>query len=111
MKPLDLAKRYMENFYSGQKIDDLRSLLSDEFTFKGPFVECHSADEYIASLKCDPPRGCRYVVLHEFETESSACLIYQFSKPGINTPMAQVFSIRDGTISGIRLIFDARVFA
>jgi len=110
MTPLELAKRYMQVFYSGETIDELRSLFGDEFTFKGPFVECHSADEYIASLKRDPPHACEHILLHQFETESSACLIYQFSKPGVSTPMAQVFNTRDGKIFGIQLIFDGRVF-
>jgi len=83
----------MEVSYAERTINDLRSLFSDEFIFEGSFVERHGANEYIASLNCEPPRDCRYVVLHEFETESSASLIYQFSKPGVNTPMAQVFSI------------------
>ena len=110
MTPLELAKRYMAIFYAGEPLDDLRPLVSDDLSFKGPFLECHSAYEYIASLKSDPPKGCGYVVLHEYESDTSACLIYQFSKPGVTTPMAQVFGIRDGKIAEIQLIFDTRVF-
>ena len=41
---------------------------------------------------------------------SSACLIYQFSKPGVSTSMPQTFDTKDGKISSILLIFDTGAF-
>ena len=37
MRPLELANKYMEIFYSGKQIDDLRHLFADDFSF-GPVV-------------------------------------------------------------------------
>lgn len=110
MTPIELAKNFMEIFYSGQNPDELGSLLSSEFTFEGPLYKFDHVTDYIQSLKNDPPIDFQYSVIAEYENESSACLLYQFSKPGITVPMAQYFEITRGKISHIRLIFDARDF-
>ncbi|MCW8930126.1 MAG: hypothetical protein OQL19_07825 [Gammaproteobacteria bacterium] len=110
MSPLKLANRYMEIFYGGESIDTLASIFSDEFSFKGPFYEFNTATEYIKSLKVDPPREVRYKIIETYENETSACLIYQFSKPGISTIMSQIFEVTNGKISRILLVFDTRDF-
>ena len=110
MKPLDLAFRYMDIVFAGDRIDNLSYLLADKFTFCGPFYEFNSAESYINSLKADPPVGFNYSPIATFEDKSSACLIYQFSKPGISVPMAQIFQIANGKISNILLIFDTGAF-
>jgi len=111
MRPLELANKYMEIFYSGNQIDDLRQLFSNDFSFKGPFYEFDTAEAYIESLKAEPPAGFEYSIYQSYENESSACLIYQFSKPGVSVLMAQQFEIKNGRISRIFLIFDTAAFA
>ncbi|MCG8361733.1 MAG: nuclear transport factor 2 family protein [Pseudanabaenales cyanobacterium] len=111
MGPLDLAQKYMEIFFSGRDIADLSHLFSTDFTFSGPFYEFDSAADYLNSLKSDPPKNLHYKVIRAFENESLACLVYQFSKPGINIPMAQMFEVSNGKISKILLIFDTGAFA
>ena len=110
MKPLELAHKYMALFYDGGSLDSLSQLLGENFSFTGPFHQFQSASEYIESLKSDPPIDMQYTILHAYEDESSACLVYQFSKNGISTPMAQTFEVSDGKISRILLVFDATVF-
>ncbi|HEY5648161.1 MAG TPA: nuclear transport factor 2 family protein [Nitrospiria bacterium] len=100
----------MEIFYSGRNVEDLRELFSDGFSFTGPFAQYSSADDYISALKADPPRDVHYKIIKSFENESSACLLYEFSKPGMTIPMAQLFEVRDGKISRIILVFDRAVF-
>lgn len=41
----------------------------------------------------------------------AACLIYEFSKSGIITPMMQLFEVYNGEIHKILLIFDSKMFA
>lgn len=110
MKPLELARLYMDVVFAGKNMDALNELLADEFTFKGPFYEFDSADAYIQSLRSDPPQDFQYETIQSFETESCACLVYQFSKPGISVPMAQIFEISNNKISKILLIFDTQSF-
>ncbi len=110
LRPLELAKKFMGIFFSGQHLDELGSLLSNEFTFEGPLYKFDNGLDYIESLKDAPPIEFQYSVIAEYENELSACLVYQFSKPGISVPMAQQFEITNGKISHIQLIFDSRNF-
>lgn len=110
MKPLDLALKYMEIFYSGKNIERLNQLFSDDFSFYGPLVQFDSAKDYVNSLINDPPDGLNCKIIKAFESDSSACLIYEFSKPGICVPMAQLFETKNDKISKIQLIFDSKAF-
>lgn len=101
----------MKVVFSGENLEALNELLADEFTFKGPFYEFDSANAFIQSLQSDPPQDFEYEIIQSFETESCACLVYQFFKPGVSVPMAQVFETRGNKISKILLIFDAREFS
>ncbi len=75
MRPLALAQKYMDCVFSDANIQALNDLLTDEFTFKGPFYEPDSADAYIQSLQSDPPQGFEYEMIRSCETESCACFI------------------------------------
>ncbi|MEE8462361.1 MAG: nuclear transport factor 2 family protein [Acidobacteriota bacterium] len=106
MKPMELALKYMEIFFCGEDIDELSHLFAEDLTFRGPLYETNSAQDYINSLKSDPPRGFAYEIIGSFEDSSSARLVYRFTKPGVSTLMAQLFEVRDDKISKIVLVFD-----
>ena len=110
MKALELALKYLEVFFSGENLDELKSLLADNVSFTGPIYKFSSADSYINSLKEDPPKGLKYEIIKLFEDENSACIIYQFTKENVLTPMAQLFETEDGKLSKIVLIFDSKDF-
>lgn len=110
MEPLRLAIQYMEIFFGSSPIDSLAEILSEDCSFKGPFYEFDSAKAYIESLKSDPPVNVSYQVVDSFENEESACLIYEFYKPGFSTVMSQAFKVTDGKIASILLIFDTAAF-
>lgn len=111
MTPLELARRYMDIFFSGEELDRLHEILAERLSFEGPLLRCESAEDYIRALKQAPPRDCRYRILAAYENASGACLFYQFSKPGLSLPMAQSFRVEHGKICAILLIFDASAFA
>lgn len=111
MQPLELALQYMDLFYSGKDLDALVHLFAKDFTFRGPFYCFDTAEDYVKALKADPPQGLSYQIIRSFETDAAACLVYQFSKPGISVPMAQLFEIIDGKIGSILLIFDTGAFS
>lgn len=110
MEPLQLALKYMEIFFSGENIEELSQLLTNDFSFSGPFYKFDSAEDYIESLQSDPPEGFEYEIIRSFESKSSACLFYQFTKRGVSTPMAQMFEVSNGKISKVLLIFDTAAF-
>lgn len=107
--PLELARRYLDIFCSGD-VEALRPLFHKDLLFEGPFSRFDSAGAYLSALNADPPRGISIQILAEFEKDQLACLIYEFRKDGIRTPMAQLFEIRDGKICRIKLIFDRADF-
>ena len=111
MSALDLARTYMDVFYSGRDAEELRPILADDLVFEGPFLRCASAREYIDSLRGDSRDEMSREMLWEFEDGESACLVYRFSKPGVETTMAQVFEARCGRIARITLVFNAGDFA
>ena len=110
MKPLELVNRYLEIFYSGENIQDLSQLFTNDLKFNGPFYTFGSAKDYISSLLSDPPKDFKYSILYTYENETSACIIYQFSKPGVTLPMTQYFEVKNEKISKILLIFDTGKF-
>ena len=79
MTPLELALRYMDIFFSGKSLDRLEAILHEECQFRGPFYQFTTAQQYIASLKADPPLGCSYKINHTFEKNNLVNLIYSFS--------------------------------
>ena len=110
MTPLERANTYMEIIFSGKNMERLREILTDDFTFSGPLYQFGSAAEYIDAMGEDPLAGAGYTITSAFENENAACLIYNFTKPGVSTPMAQTFTMRDGKICRVELLFDPRPF-
>ena len=111
MKPMELALKYMEIFFSGENLEELKHLFAEDLTFRGPLYEFNSSEDYINSLKSDPPQGFTYEILSSFENRSSARLVYRFTKPGVSTLMAQLFEVSDDKISKIVLVFDTSAFS
>lgn len=109
-KPLDLAVSYMESFFGQAPLEMMSALFADDLVFEGPFHKSSTAKEYLDRLREDPPTDVHYVMEKTYEDEHSACLIYLFSKPGVETRMAQTFEIADGKISKINLVFDTNAF-
>lgn len=111
MNALELAFKYMDIFYSGKNVEDLNEILHKDLQFQGPFCTFQSSDDYIHSLKKSPPKNMSFHIIQTYYTEDSACLIYEFQKPGISIPMAQHFEIKDTQIVKILLLFDSKEFS
>ena len=110
MKPLDLALQYMDSFFGEKPIEELATILDEHCSFVGPFHTSDTADAYIASLQKSPPDNVHYEIIRAYQDVNSACIIYQFLKSDISTPMAQLFEVRNEKICSIQLIFDTGVF-
>ncbi|MES9969678.1 MAG: hypothetical protein ABW092_06555 [Candidatus Thiodiazotropha sp.] len=106
MKTIELAKKYLDIFFVTHDFDALYEIFHEQLDFKGPLFESSNATDYISSLAADPPIDCEYELVGEYDSGESACLVYDFTKAGKATLMAQIFW-SDGTrISKIRLVFD-----
>ncbi len=100
----------MECVFRTGDFDRLRETLADDLTFRGPMYDFDSADDYVNSLRSDPPVGFHHEVLRTYTDHSSVCLVYRFSKPGVATTMVQTFDIVNEKIQSILLVFDTGVF-
>ena len=109
-KPLDLAESYMKSFFGQAPLEMMRTLFAVDLEFEGPLYKSSTAKEYMDKLREDPPTDAHYVMERAYEDENSACLIYRFSKPGVETRMVQTFEIADGKIRKIKLVFDTNAF-
>jgi hypothetical protein len=110
MTPLELAQKYMECVFKSGDFEGLRAILADNLQFKGPLYCFNTADDYVNSLINDPPTDFVYKIIRTYSDSSSACLIYNFSKPGVTTLMAQTFFTDNKKIKSILLVFDSKVF-
>lgn len=110
MRPVDLAYKYLEIFFSGRDLERLYDILADDLKFSGPFYEFTSAREYVETLVAQPPVECAYKILYVFEKGSAVNLIYEFSKPETRAKISQIFEIRDAKIAVTLLIFDSSQF-
>ncbi|MDY6993668.1 MAG: hypothetical protein SVR94_13840 [Pseudomonadota bacterium] len=110
MSALALAQQYMELVFTRGDFIALRPLLADSLSFQGPWYCFNTADDYINALLSDPPQDFAYKMLKTYEDDTSACLVYQFIKPGVATIMMQLFEIKDDKINSILLLFDTAAF-
>ena len=109
-KPLELAESYMKSFFGQAPLERMHKLFADDLVFEGPFQKSLSAKEYKDALRKNPPKDVHYILEKTYEDENSVCLIYMFSKPGVETRMVQTFEIADGKIQKIKLVFDTNAF-
>lgn len=109
-KPLDLAEIYMKSFFGQAPLDMMNEILAEDLVFEGPFHKSSTAKAYIESLRENPPGDVHYHLENAYEDENTACLVYLFYKPGVETRMAQRFEIADGKICKISLVFDTSAF-
>lgn len=110
MTPLTLAQQYMDCLFQTNNWERLRAILADDLVFEGPLYRFRAAEDYIKSLQDDPLTDCKYTPIYQFENNASAALVYRFSKPGVNTIMAQTFEIHKAQIKRILLVFDSKNF-
>ena len=110
MTPLELALTYMDCVFTSGNLGQLRIILADHLKFRGPLLEFDNADNYVKSLRNDPPDGFDYELIKTYEDNTSACLVYRFSKPGVDAVMSQLFEVENEKIVSILLVFDASLF-
>ncbi|MBD3670024.1 MAG: hypothetical protein HUJ29_04550 [Gammaproteobacteria bacterium] len=110
IRPLDLAHHYMDCFYGTCPLQDMENILAPGLKFDGPLYCFSSSRDYLDSLKRDPPVNSTYQLLKQYECTDGACLVYTFTKPGVETLMTQFFKIKNDRITKIKLLFDEQAF-
>ena len=105
MNNRDIALEYIKSFCNAN-INALKPLLATDLQFKGPFHTFDSAEDYLESLRKDPPEKCQYNILSITENRESVVLFYEYLKPDCAILIAQLFKIDNQVIKETVLVFD-----
>ncbi len=112
MSGVDLVRDFLKHLFSA-KIDfsKLQSLLADDFTLRDPLMSADGADDYISQLRAFGDdlslHGDVRAVVGKGEVVAA---LVDFQGPSGKMAYAQWFTVRDGEISGLEVIYDPRPF-
>ncbi len=106
----EIAMAYLRCFCAGD-ISGLTPLLASDLHFKGTLHQYGSSEEYLKSLKNDPPEKCGHHVLNITEGDDSVAVFYEYEKPDKVITIAQLFKIKNHRINEVLLVFDSSGFA
>ncbi|MGA9533737.1 MAG: nuclear transport factor 2 family protein [Anaerolineales bacterium] len=112
MDNVDIIARYFERFFSGKaRHSDVRSLLTDDFTFHGPLMAADGADEYVAQLQSFGDEMEMHARVRQLiGSDDIVAALVDFDGPGGAIPYAQWFTLREGKISRLEVVYDPRPF-
>jgi hypothetical protein len=108
-----LVNAYLSAFYSGDLVT-ARRLVSDTFTFRGPFVTAPNAEAFFASAAPlgKLVRGHRLV--HQWEGGGDVCTVFEMklaSPTGAGEVLAAEWhSAREGELVSGQIVFDTAAF-
>jgi hypothetical protein len=108
----DIAAAYIDA--AGSKdYDALAGYLTDDVSFKGPFMSSDSSAAFIASLKRMAPIWVRNDVRAAFSEGDRAAVFYDFvtNTPAGALQCAELLTFRGDRIASIELLFDRQSFA
>ena len=105
----EIALAYLQHFCTGD-IDKLAPLLAPDLDFRGPLHASHLANDYLASLRNDPPESCDHNILSITENSDEVAVFYEYKKPDRTVPIVQLFTVKKVKIAKILLMFDSSGF-
>ena len=112
MSNIDIIKSYFETFFSGiAQHTGVRSWLTDDFSFHGPLMSANSADQYIRQLsKFGDEIEMVARVRHIVADKHTVAALVDFRGPSGVIPYAQWFTMREGKIARLDVIYNPRYF-
>ena len=109
------AAAVAEDFFdawTGKDFEHARSLLHDDVSFRGPIDTFSNADSYVASLKQLSAIVTGAEKQKLFVDGDDVCVIYDLrTVPVPSSPTCEWYTVRDGKIASVLVVFDARPFA
>jgi hypothetical protein len=108
-----LATRYLTAFYTAD-FSTASSLVTDDFAFRGPFVEARDRDTFFASARglATIVRGHR--LLRQWADGDQVCSIFEMhleTPAGSGSiPVSEWHTVRDGRIAAAHVLFDSGAF-
>lgn len=107
MKKVEIAKEFIDQFCRGN-VEYLEELLQENLHFQGPLFKFSSRNDYLESLRADPPKNNKYRVLSITENEEEVSIYYEYGKANGSLTIAQLFRFEGNKISEILLVFDSK---
>jgi len=104
----EIITNYHQAWTSGDMLS-ARSYLADELDFQGSIDTFRRADDFVAALSMFQKMVSGVTVIYSFFSETGAALLYdcQTMSPAGIIRTAEFFTVKDGRINSIRLVFDA----
>jgi len=113
MSHCQLVSDYLSAFYVGD-FERAKPLLTEDFEFKGPFVEVMGREQYFSAAARLGPIVRGHSLLRQWEDDDAICSIYEAK---IETPlgwaaiyMSEWNKVRLDRIARSRLVFDSAAF-
>jgi ketosteroid isomerase-like protein len=112
MSNVEIVRDYFRRFFAGRaRHSDVRGLLTDDFVLRDPLMSAESADEYVDQLKAlGDEMELRAEVRHVVAEGDVVAALVDFAGPAGPLPYAQWFTLRDGKIARLEVVYDPRPF-
>jgi hypothetical protein len=91
------------------EMEKARAFLADDLDFQGSIDRFHRADEFIGALTMFQKMLRKVDLIQSFFSEGGAALLYDCDTmtPAGVLRTAEFFTVKNGKITAIRLVFDA----
>lgn len=111
--PAEAASAYLAAFYAGD-FGHVRTLLAEDFTFTGPFVQVRGRDPFLDSAAGLKPIVRGHRLLRQWVDGGEVCSWYEVDlhipvKSG-TVAMSEWHTVRAGRLTSGRVLFDAAAF-
>lgn len=97
------------NAWTSGNMKEARAFLADDLDFQGSIDTFHRADDFIGALTMFQKMLSGVSLIYSFYSDSGAALLYdcETMTPAGKIRTAEFFTVTDGKITSIRLVFDA----
>lgn len=107
--PLEVVNEYLSTFYTGD-FDRAAALVGGNFRFRGPFVEVHGKDAFLASAAALQPIVRGHRLLQQWVNGDEVCSIFELlveaASAGTVT-ISEWHTVRGGTLTAALVLFDS----
>jgi predicted SnoaL-like aldol condensation-catalyzing enzyme len=108
-----LASDYLSALYSGD-FDTAQSLVTDDFSFRGPFIETAGKDAFFKSAEGLKRIARGHRLLRQWVDGDDVCSVYELileTPVGTGSvPMSEWHRVRDGRLASGLVLFDSAAF-
>ena len=112
MSNVDIIRAYFDKFFAGKaRHSEVRSLLRDDFSFRDPLMSAESAADYVQQLIGLGDELELYAeVRHLIGDGDEVAALVDFQGPSGPMTYAQWFTMREGKIAKLEVVYDPRAF-